>query len=169
MFHGPNGPGATLFLLAVLWTVLLAGCSGAKQVETLEERAQGIDRSLICPVCPGETINQSQVELAKQMRVLVREKLGQGQSKEEILSFFEERYGPMVLAEPPKEGFNLLIWVVPPGAIVLGSGLMLYVLRGMKRGSSNTIAQDEAEDKELQPYLALVDEELEQPQKEDSR
>ncbi|MBI4297375.1 MAG: cytochrome c-type biogenesis protein CcmH [Chloroflexi bacterium] len=157
--------GALLALSATLGLILWAACSGGRQSETLEERAQGIDRSLMCPVCPSETIDQSRVELAKQMRAIVREKLALGQSREEILGFFVERYGPKILAEPPKKGFSLLIWVVPPVVILLGAGLTFFVLREMNRGSK-VIPSQGKEDKELQPYLAKVDEEMGQLQKQ---
>ena len=91
---------------------------------SLEERAQSINRSLICPVCPGETIEQAQVELAHQMRVLVREKLSEGWTRQEILEFFVQRYGEKVLSAPPKEGFNLIVWMVPP-ATLLAAGFLL--------------------------------------------
>jgi cytochrome c-type biogenesis protein CcmH len=86
---------------------------GNSDTPSLEEQAYSIDRSLICPVCPGETIDQAQVELARQMRLTVREKLAEGWSRERILQFFVDRYGEAVLAEPRKSGFNLVAWIVP--------------------------------------------------------
>ena len=74
----------------------------------------------MCPLCAGQTIEQSQSELSAQMRALVLEKLKQGQTKEEILQFFVERYGEAVLAAPTKSGFSLAIWLAPITAIIVG-------------------------------------------------
>ncbi|MEK7806332.1 MAG: cytochrome c-type biogenesis protein CcmH, partial [Chloroflexota bacterium] len=75
-----------------------------------ESEAYAIDRMLMCPICAGQTIDQSQSALAGQMRRLVREMLAQGETREEVLEFFAERYGQKVLAAPPKSGANLLAW-----------------------------------------------------------
>ena len=64
-------------LVIVMSAAVMAACTGGTEL-SLEERAQSIDKSLICPVCPGETIDQAQVELAYQMRSVVREKLAAG-------------------------------------------------------------------------------------------
>ena len=143
------------FLLA-----LVMGACGSKDERTLEERAQSIDRSLICPVCPSETLDQSQVELAQQMRVLIREKLAEGWTREEIQGFFVDRYGERVLAAPPKSGFNLLAWIVPPvgGA---GAGLLLvFVVRSMRKGREVAHEEVPASAEELEPYLAMVDKQM---------
>ena len=87
----------------------------------------------MCPVCPGESIDQSQNPLAVQMRAIVAEKMEQGWSEDRIKAFFVERYGPSVLLEPSRRGFTLLVWVLPLVG-VLGAGLMLYLaLRLMRR------------------------------------
>jgi len=89
-----------------------------------EAEAQAIDRQIMCPVCPAETIDQAQVPLARQMKQIVRDQLSQGASQAEILEFFAQRYGPDILAAPPKSGFNLLAWVFPvvgmAGALIAG-------------------------------------------------
>ena len=152
--------GMTCWVVLLL-TLALTGCFGARDSSSVEERAIGIDKSLICPVCPGETIDQSQVELAKQMRALVREKLAQGESEEEIRDFFVDRYGISVLAEPPKGGFNLMVWIVPPLALLGGGVALFLVVREMRRGSSSlSQGSEELDEKALEPYLSLVDEEL---------
>jgi len=160
-------PGKTV-LLALVFTAFLslivAGCASSSEPispEELEMVAQGIDKSLMCPVCPSETIDQSQVEIARQMRVMVREKLAQGESREEILQFFVDRYGPWILAEPPKSGFNLLIWVIPPMALLLGSGVLVMIVRAMRRGQ-HRYAEEEAPlaATGLEPYLSAVDQEI---------
>ena len=148
-------------LMALL---LLAGCSGPEQGrDSLEERAQGIDRRLVCPVCPGETIDQSQVELARQMRAEVREKLRAGWSQEQILQYFSapERYGEEVLSSPPRRGFGLIVWLVPPAVVLAGLALLVLAVRRMRRQGEQPSAEGlAAAPGGLAPYLAMVDREL---------
>ena len=96
-----------------------------------EAEAQSIDRSIMCPVCPAETIDQAQVPIARQMRQLVREKLAAGESRGEILKYFAERYGQDIVAFPPKSGLNLVAWVFPVVSVALllaGGGLVLRAM-----------------------------------------
>lgn len=112
-------------LVVVLVTVL--ACTSTDSVPTAEIRAQEINKTVMCPVCPGESIDQSQHPLAVQMRGIVDEKLHEGWTSGQIREFFVERYGPSVLLEPPRQGFNWLVWVVPPVGVV-GGGLTLYLV-----------------------------------------
>ena len=118
-------------LLVVLG--LAAGCVSQDDVPVHEQRAQGINREIMCPVCPGESIDQSQHTLAGQMRAIVDEKLAEGWSDEEIRDFFVERYGPSVLLEPERRGFTVLVWIIPPLGGVAALAVLFLVLRGMSR------------------------------------
>jgi len=152
-----------LLLLLPSYTLTLAGCianSNAIPPENLEAIAQGIDKSLICPICPSETIDQAQVELAKQMRIMVREKLGQGESRDEILQFFVDRYGPVVLAEPPKSGFNILIWLIPPIAFLVGIIVLVMTILAMRRNHLRNSQSTSLATSGLEQYLAQVDREI---------
>ena len=118
-----------------------------------EEEALSIDGMLMCPVCPAETIGQAQVEISRQMRRLVREKLSQGASRQEILDFFQERYGTDILAAPPKSGVNLVGML---GALVAG----LLVSRSMARKGAGEAVNETAMDEDLAPYLEMIDRDL---------
>ncbi|MSP78658.1 MAG: cytochrome c-type biogenesis protein CcmH [Dehalococcoidia bacterium] len=150
---------ASLFLLALF--LGLACTSPFQMADPMERQAQEIERGLICPICPGESIDQSQVPLAKQMRTEVREELQAGKTKQQIFDYFAapERYGPSVLASPPRSGFNVLAWMVPVGVLALG-GLMLYwALKSMRKrinAPDSTVVLEET-DPTLAPYLAQVD------------
>ena len=152
-----------LWLLApsgfFILTLVLAAC-GSDEQQTLEEKAQSIDKSLICPVCPSETIDQAQVELAQQMRLVVREKLAEGWTKGQIQQFFVDRYGEDVLAAPPKSGFSLLAWIVPPIGVFWAGVLLVIVVRAMRKGTDVTWEAALAPEQELEPYLAFVDKQM---------
>ncbi len=131
-----------------------------------EAEAQDIDRMLMCPVCPAQTIDQTEVPLAKQMRAQVRELLAAGATREEVLAWFAapERYGPSVLAEPPRSGFYLIAWIVPGVVVVAGLAGGLLTLRAMRRraggGDGDAAADVVGETDDLQPYLDAVDRDL---------
>ena len=96
-----------------------------------EEEAQAIDGMLMCPVCPAESIDQAQVPLARQMRQLVREKLSQGESREEILEYFAGAYGRDILAAPNKSGVGLVAWTAPVIGVLAALTAGIFVLRSM--------------------------------------
>lgn len=136
-----------------------------------EAEAISIDRMIMCPVCPAETIDQAQVEIARQMRQMVREMLSRGETRDEILDFFAGNYGPDILAAPPKSGFNLLAWILPGVAVVVLLAAGLFVIRsmtlrggGMAREAEPALAalgaQDDQTPYDLIPYLEAVDRDL---------
>ncbi|SVC76034.1 uncharacterized protein METZ01_LOCUS328888, partial [marine metagenome] len=122
-----------VFLIVVAMVVFAACTTSRSLLPEDQQRAQLLDKSLICPVCPGETIDRSQVILAKQMQVIVREQIQEGRSDAEIHQFFVDRYGERVLAVPPKEGINLLMWIAPPVGIVLGLIALYAITKSMVR------------------------------------
>ena len=135
-----------------------------------EAAAQDIDRMLMCPVCPAQTIDQTEVTLAQQMRAQVRELLAAGASREEVLSWFRERYGPGIVAEPPRSGINLIAWLVPGAVLVIAMAGGILVLRAMRRTSPSdgagearaaaVVSPSETETDDLQPWLDAVDRDL---------
>ena len=123
----------TLFLAAIMSLTL--ACASDEDLPALEARAQEINKTVMCPVCPGESIDQSQHPRAKAMRGVVDEKLAEGSTNDEIRQFFVERYGPSVLLEPPREGLNWLVWVVPPVGVLVAALALYFVLRFAVRSS----------------------------------
>ena len=168
----------TVVLLIVGAFTVLAACNTSTLSQD-ERRAQSIDKSLICPICPGETIDRSQVLLANQMQVIVREQIEEGRSDSDIRQFFVDRYGERVLASPPKEGLNLLMWIAPPVGVVLALLTLYFVTKSMLRPGPSTALRASGAggngDSELDAYLELVDKELgevdettDQPDKDDT-
>ena len=80
----------------------------------LEERARNISKNLRCLVCQNESIDDSNANLAKDLRILVRERLVAGDSDDEVLNFIVERYGEFALLKPRSDGFNLILWLSGP-------------------------------------------------------
>jgi len=81
---------------------------------------------LRCPVCQGMPIGESPAPMAQDMmREVRRLRLQEGQSEEQIAAHFTERYGTWVLLDPPKQGFGLVVWMLPPAVLMLGLGAAL--------------------------------------------
>jgi cytochrome c-type biogenesis protein CcmH len=144
--RGPSGLLAFLAAMVSLAVVALA-CTGSAlpDVPELEQQATSLNRTIMCPVCPGESIDQSQNPLAVQMRAIVFEKLTEGWSGQQIKDFFAERYGRVVLLDPPTEGIGLAAWVVPPVVILVAVVTLLLTLHWMSRSpdpASATVGEE---------------------------
>lgn len=94
----------------------------------LESRARDLSGGLRCLVCRNESIDESNADLARDMRLLVRERLVEGDSDAEVIAFIVERYGEYVLLRPTTDGVNIILWVAAPVMFVialLSAGLYL--------------------------------------------
>ena len=149
-------------LLGLLGIVLAAGglaaaCASGAGVPRLEQRAQEINRGVMCPVCPGESIDQSQHPLAVQMRGIVEEKLREGWTADQVRAHFVDGYGPSVLLEPPRSGLNLVVWVVPPMGVALAAVALFAVLRAMARPTQTSEVADTLSPEERIHYFSRVE------------
>lgn len=81
--------------------------------DPLERQMLDIAKDLRCAVCQNQPISESNADLARDMRQIVREQIQAGKSREEILNYFVERYGDYVLLNPPKRGPGVVVWLVP--------------------------------------------------------
>jgi cytochrome c-type biogenesis protein CcmH len=98
----------------------------------LETRARSLSKELRCMVCQNQSIDDSAAPLARDLRLLVRERLTGGDSDQEVLDFLVARYGEFVLLKPRFAWHNALLWLVPPG-VLIGGGLVL-LLAARRRG-----------------------------------
>jgi cytochrome c-type biogenesis protein CcmH len=105
----------------------------------LESRARDLSRELRCMVCQNQSIDDSEAPLAKDLRVLVRERLTMGDSDKQVLDFLVARYGEFVLLKPPFELHTLLLWGVSP-AVLIGGMIGLIVIARRRRSRSATTA-----------------------------
>lgn len=108
----------------------------------LDKRTAAVASTLRCPVCQGESIQDSPAELAQQMRAIVKEKLRNGETPEQIQRYFVARYGEWILLEPAMTGLNVLLYALPV-ALVVGGLLIVFVL--VKRWTAATAATDAAD------------------------
>ncbi|MEM8775238.1 MAG: cytochrome c-type biogenesis protein [Pseudomonadota bacterium] len=120
----------------------------------LEARARDISSGLRCLVCRNESIDESSAGLAKDLRLLVRERLVNGDSDAEVVAYIVERYGEYVLLNPKTTGSNLLLWLAGPLMLILGGALSFSYICGRSRSnSSQDAALSEAEQARLREIL----------------
>ncbi|WP_408003721.1 cytochrome c-type biogenesis protein [Pseudooceanicola pacificus] len=120
----------------------------------LESRAREISQGLRCLVCRNENIDDSNAELARDLRLLVRERLTAGDSDTEVVDFITDRYGEYVLLKPTTGGANWLLWGAGPLMLVLGLGIgALFVRRRSQGAASREDALSPEEEQRLQALL----------------
>jgi cytochrome c-type biogenesis protein CcmH len=95
----------------------------------LEARARALSKELRCVVCRSENIDDSNAGIARDLRLLVRERLTAGDSDQEVLDFLVARYGDYVLLNPPVRGANWALWLAGPALLVLGGAMAAVYLR----------------------------------------
>jgi cytochrome c-type biogenesis protein CcmH len=106
----------------------------------LEARARQLSEELRCMVCQNQSIDDSNAPLAHDLRVLVRQRLTEGDSDRQVMDFLVARYGEFVLLKPRLELHTLLLWGLPPAALLAGI-IALFVMAGRRK---NVNVQPEA-------------------------
>ena len=95
----------------------------------LEERARILSQGLRCPVCRNESIDESNAILAKELRIVLRERLIAGDTDQQAVDFMVTRYGEFVLLRPDASGVNLILWLAAPGLLIAALGVGWVTIR----------------------------------------
>jgi cytochrome c-type biogenesis protein CcmH len=151
-------------LASVFVVAMMIGCPAAHAVQpdevmsdaAKEARARDLSRELRCMVCQNQSIDDSDAPLARDLRLLVRERIAGGDSDSQVIDFLVARYGEFVLLKPRFTLHTLLLWLVPPLALI-GGGLALwfYSRRRSKAGSASDPSHlTEEEEARLERLLA---------------
>ena len=93
-----------------------------------------LEKEIMCPVCDGQTLDQSQSLIAEDMKNSIKEKIAEGYNEEEIKNYFVDRYGENVVAYPSTTGFNLLAYLVPILGLILSILIFTFYIRRQKVG-----------------------------------
>lgn len=123
-----------------LFLIIMMGLSPAMAVEPdeilddplLEDRARNLSQGLRCLVCQNESIDESNAPLARDLRILLRERLLAGDSDAEAMNFIVARYGEFVLLQPTIGGSNLILWAAGPAMALVGLVMALLYIRRRK-------------------------------------
>jgi cytochrome c-type biogenesis protein CcmH len=116
----------------------------------LEKRARNISAELRCMVCQNESIDDSNADLARDLRVLVRERLVAGDTDEQVLEFLVARYGEFVLLRPRLQTSTLLLWGFPIVVLLAGGVAIILSIRRRRATSFETAPLSETENQQLQ-------------------
>ena len=113
-------------LLFILITCCTPTITFSLEKDQLEERFKKLSNELRCPTCQGLAVKDSEAGFSTSIKGKIRELMEKGDSDEEIIAYFTERYGEWILRAPPVSGFNLVLWILPGAAIFTGFLWVLY-------------------------------------------
>jgi cytochrome c-type biogenesis protein CcmH len=113
----------------------------------LEARARALSAQLRCMVCQNQSIDESNADLAKDLRLLVRERLKDGDTDRQVLDYLVSRYGEFVLLKPRLSEHTLLLWGMPIFLLLVGSAILLVQLRKRAQPSSVAALSDDEQRK----------------------
>jgi len=150
---------AFLFILGGLFTGTVLAQSGTPT----DDEVNAIAHKLYCPVCESTPLDVCPTQACKEWRELIRTMLTEGKTEDEILQHFVDQYGARVLAEPPKEGFFWLIYLLPPAVILVGAVVLFRSLKEWTKPKAATPALGgERSESSIQKdeYVARLEEEV---------
>jgi cytochrome c-type biogenesis protein CcmH len=120
----------------------------------LETRARVLSTGLRCMVCQNQSIDDSDADLAHDIRVLLRERIAAGDSDEAVINFLVVRYGDFILLKPPVNAKTILLWAIPFATLVLGGLAIAIASRRRRATAAPTAALTEEEQRRLDHMLA---------------
>src|SRR5215475_14399965 len=149
--------------LAALFIVAMMGMSTARAVQpdevmanpAREARARALSQELRCMVCQNQSIDDSEAPLARDLRLLVRERIASGDSDTQVIDFLVARYGEFVLLRPRFERQTFLLWLVPP-LVLFGGGLALWAQARRRRLPTSEVPAGDALTPEERARLKLL-------------
>lgn len=101
----------------------------------LDGESAEIAAQLRCPVCTGQSVLESNSGIAQEMQAVIRERLGEGETEEEILEYFVGAYGDWIILKPRAIGLNLLVYILPAAALILGGVWLVTRIRKWSKDS----------------------------------
>ena len=143
---------ALLALVLLAWLALPAIAVNPDEVlpdPALEARARAISAGLRCLVCQNESIDDSDADLAHQIRVLVRDRLTAGDTDAQVVQYLVDRYGEFILLRPVLAPHTLILWTAAPTVLVIGGIVLFVVARRRRRATVGEAALTPEEQKAL--------------------
>lgn len=129
-----------LFFLIVICPMQLAIAVEPDEVlkdTVLESRARDISSHLRCPVCQNQSLDDSDAPLARDLRLLIREKLEMGYSNQQVIDFLVERYGDFILLKPPFNQTTWFLWLSPLIILIIGASTIFFRVRQYKHTNND--------------------------------
>lgn len=150
-----------IFILLALFYASAAQAQEPEPATPTDDEVNAIAKNMYCPVCENVPLDVCPTLACEQWREQIREKLALGWSEEEIKDYFVEQYGDRVLAEPPRRGFNWLVYLVPPVALLLGAFVLYRGFRAWRQPAPEVASEPGHETPPAgDEYIARLEEEL---------
>jgi cytochrome c-type biogenesis protein CcmH len=145
--------------LSFLILLFSAGVTAAQDDGPTDDEVNAIAKQLFCPVCENVPLDVCPSEACANWREEIRQKLAAGWTEEQITQYFVEQHGYQVLSSPPPEGLNLLVYILPPVAFLVGGVTLYLAVRRWRKAYSLESAHAQSID-DIDPYIARLEEEL---------
>ena len=113
----------------------------------LEARARALSAGLRCPVCRNESIDESNSDISRDLRLLLRERLVAGDSDDQAMQYLVDRYGDYILLNPRVEGANIVLWLAAPLMLLLAGGVAFATVRGRAKSADPQALSDEEQER----------------------
>jgi cytochrome c-type biogenesis protein CcmH len=134
---------AAVLLLAILSPAVALGPDEVLSDPALEARARSLSKELRCMVCQNQSIDDSDAPLARDLRILVRERLQAGESDQQVINFLVARYGEFVLLRPRFSWHTALLWLAPAAVLLIGACGVLVLARRYRAGLERATVERE--------------------------
>jgi cytochrome c-type biogenesis protein CcmH len=154
-------------ILLVLLLGLLPAVVYAQDAVT-DDEVNEIAKDVYCPVCESTPLDVCPTQACADWRELIRTKLAEGQSRDQILEYFARQYGDGVLSNPPRRGASLVVlWILPVVGVLLGLLLFSWLLRGLRKPAPEAVApaprpKSTTGDPALDDYINRIEKEVEE-------
>jgi cytochrome c-type biogenesis protein CcmH len=148
---------ALIGILVLLLAMLQVFAAAAQGPTPSDDEVNAIAKELYCPVCPNEPLDTCSSLACVQWREIIREKLAEGWTADQIKQYFVEQYGDRVLSTPPARGLNWLVYVLPPLAFLIGLFVLVRAMRNWSRAADAPLPEPIDSD---DLYIERVEEEL---------
>jgi cytochrome c-type biogenesis protein CcmH len=142
--------GTAVFVMLGLFFMVIPAL--AQDVPVTDDEVNAVAKDLFCPVCESTPLDVCPTQACADWRELIREQLSEGSSPEEVQAYFARQYGDGVLANPPKEGFNLILWLSPVVAVVLGGVFFSRYMRTLRNSAAG--GDEEVDDDRLETAVS---------------
>lgn len=151
----------TVFVIMILGTALIFAFPVQAQDPTpSDDDVNAVAKELYCPVCENIPLDVCATQACEQWRGIIRDKLSEGWTEEQIKQYFVDQYGDRVLAEPPKRGLNWLVYIVPPLAFLGGAYLLYNGIQQWRVEEDFTLPEEKDTGPADDEYIARLEEEL---------
>ena len=147
-----------IFLAMTVLALAWFGRVNAQGPLPSDDQVNAVASQLFCPVCENTPLDVCPTQACAQWRELIRTKLSEGWTADQIKEYFSTQYGARVLSEPPRQGLNWLVYIVPPVLMLIGVYILFRALQSMRKPALVESEPEEASAPD--DYLRRVEEEL---------